>query len=171
MLLPSVGFWSSLQTDLFLKNTWEINSWPRWVCVSAGIYFGFVFRVKSNLEAVSDHFSEILLLSTSFSSCLALRQRKKIKACAHGHTLTWVSGSPDLNSDDLRFLCPWISHTLPCLPGSIRADIFSLPPHARGPWEDRPCAVAVVSPKSPPGSFRSSGSQSERRCSYILAIF
>lgn len=36
---------------------------------------------------------------------------KKIKAVAHGHTLTWVSSLPYLNSANLSSLLPWASCT------------------------------------------------------------
>lgn len=114
-------------------NTWEINSWPRWVCVSIGIYFGLVFRVKPNLEAASDRFSEILLLSASFSSCLALRHRKDQGMCPWTPT-DW---SEWLTRSEFRWSV---------LPASLNKPHTALPPRQHPRWH-------FLSPSSRSGSL------------------
>lgn len=65
------------------------------------IDFVLIFRATSNLDwIISAKFCCFRLPSP-----VALpRGTEKIKACARGHTVTGVSGSSDLNLDDLSSL-------------------------------------------------------------------
>lgn len=103
------------------------------MCVSVGIYFGLVFRVKPNLEAASDRFSEILLLSASFSSCLALRHRKDQGVCPWTHT-DW---SEWLTRSEFRWSV---------LPASLNKPHTALPPRQHPRWH-------FLSPSSRSGSL------------------
>lgn len=103
------------------------------MCVLVDIYFVLAFRVKSNLEAASDNFSEILLLSTSFSSCLALRHRKDQGMCPWTHR-DW---SEWLTRSEFRWSV---------LPASLHKPHIALPPQQHPHWH-------FLSPSSRSGSL------------------
>lgn len=87
----------------FYINTWEISSQPHRACMSVDIYL--VWGLE--LNQIGKQHLIILVKFCCFwlPSPVALPWgAEKIKAFAHGHTLTWVSGSPYLNSDDLSLL-------------------------------------------------------------------
>lgn len=105
-----------------------------------------VASAEPNLEAASDHFSEILLLFMPSPSRLAPRHREDEGVCPWTHT-------------DSSSLLPRASRTPRCPPAmSTLAPARS--PQAPSPW-------ALVSPKSPPSSCWSSSSPRRRRCSQV----
>lgn len=106
-----MGFWSSLQREQFLYKYVNNNAE---CCLLVSLSADNYLFLSLEWSQIWKHYLIILVKFCCFlrPSPVALPSGiKKIKAVAHGHTLTWVSSLPYLNSANLSSLLPWASCT------------------------------------------------------------